>query len=244
MQWRWTIALLCSALAYAAEASPQAASTRPAEKGDSAPHRMEITVEQRQNGAWKAVDPATVFENGAQVRFRLKTTFPGWLYVMNQGTGGTYLLLFPTSESGENNRIEAGREYYVPQNAGAFKVTGPPGHDIVYWMITPVEMGGGATRRPASAYVPLPPPPPPGTKLSTLVPRCDDAVFRARGECVDSQAGPRKVAKPAELPANLRDVPNLNSRELVFIREKDSAVVSTPGAMKGPVVYEFRLSHK
>lgn len=219
---------------------PAAAQTAPA------PRRVEIKVELRQNGEWKTVDPSTIFEKDAQLRFRIRTSFSGWLYVMNQGTGGSYLMLFPTEEAGTKNRIEANKEYFVPQNAGAFKVAGPPGHDVVYWMITPVEMGQAATelQRPPNAYVPLPPPPPAGTKLNTLVPRCDDAVFRARGDCVDPKAGPRKVAALDELPSNLRDVPNLKSRELVFIKEKDSAVVSTPGDLKGPVVYEFRLSHK
>ena len=109
-------------------------------------------------------------------------------------------------------------------------------------MVTPVELGQSA--KPPSAYVPLPPPPPPGTKLNTLVPRCDDAVFKARGECLDSKAGPRKVSSLEDLPPNLKDVPNLRSRELVFIKEKDGAVVSTPANLKGPLVYEFRLSHK
>lgn len=207
-----------------------------------APRRMEIQVELRQGAHWVTVDPATVFEQNAQIRFRVKASFAGYLYVMNQGTGGTYTLLFPREDTGQANRLEPGRQYYVPATDGAFRIAGPPGHDVVYWMVTPVELGQGA--RPASAYVPLPPPPPPGTRLNTLVPRCDDAVFKARGECLDPNAGPRKVSSLETLPPNLKDVPNLRSRELVFIKEKDGAVVSTPSDIKGPLVYEFRLSHK
>jgi hypothetical protein len=207
---------------------------------------MDIKVELRKNGDWAPVDPATIFDSGAQVRFRVKTSFAGYLYVMNQGTGGTYTLLFPREDTGQDNRLEPNREYFVPSTAGAFKVAGPPGHDVVYWMVTPIELSQGAqeTKRPPSAYVPLPPPPPPGTKLNTLVPRCDDAVFKARGECVDSKAGPRKVENLETLPKNLKDVEGLNSRELMFIKEKGGAVVSSPSSLKGPVVYEFRLSHK
>ncbi|HEY3442840.1 MAG TPA: DUF4384 domain-containing protein [Paludibaculum sp.] len=206
------------------------------------PRRMEIQVELRKGTQWKQVDASTVFEKGAQIRFRVKASFAGYLYVMNQGTGGTYTLLFPREDTGQENRIEAGREYTVPATEGSFRVAGPPGHDVVYWMVTPVELGQSA--RPQSAYVPLPPPPPPGTKLNTLTPRCDDAVFKARGECLDSKAGPRKVSSLDDLPPNLKDVPNLRSRELVFIKEKDGAVVSTAANLKGPLVYEFRLSHK
>jgi hypothetical protein len=203
--------------------------------------RLEITVEQRTASGWNTVDPATVFDNGAKLRFRVKANFRGFLYVMNQGTSGSYTQLFPTQETGSENRLDPGREAMVPATDGAFAVTGPAGYDIVYWMITPVELSAGQKR---PGYVPLPPPPPPGTKLNTLRPRCDDTVFRARGECIDREAGPRKVESVEALPQNLKSVPNLKARELVFIRESGSAVVSTPAGLDGPVVYEFRVAHK
>lgn len=207
------------------------------------PRRMVIHVETRTNGDWKTVDPATIFESGAQVRFRVQVNFSGYLYVMNQGTSGDYTLLFPREDTGMQNRLDPDQEYIVPAaEGGAFRITGPPGHDIVYWMVTPLEIAPPRTQRPG--YVPLPPPPPPGSKLNTLAPRCDDAIWRARGECVDSTAGPRKVQDHAKLPPNLKSVPDLRSRELVFIREKNAAVVSSPAGATGPVVYEFRLSHK
>lgn len=232
------LALLAAGLVSVGLAAAQS------EAGDaSAPRRMLIHVELRSDGEWKTIDPATIFEQNAQVRFRLKTNFAGYLYVMNQGTSGDYNMLFPRQDTGLANRIEPGREYLVPATDGAFKITGPPGQDIVYWMVTPVELARPARTGPPG-YVPLPPPPPPGTKLNTLIPRCDDSVFRARGECIDSSAGPRRVQDAASLPSNLKDVPNLRSRELVFIREKEGAVVSSPAGLKGPVVYEFRLAHK
>lgn len=225
-------------LAFLSLLAPQADPVR-----GEAPRRIVIQVELRSSGEWKTVDPATIFDSGAQVRFRVKTNFAGFLYVMNQGTSGDYSLLFPREDTGSQNRVEPGREYLVPATTGAFRITGPPGQDIVYWMVTPLNItppSGGPSR---PGYVPLPPPPP-GTKMHTLLPRCDDAVLRARGECVDSTAGPRKVQDPSVLPENLKQVPNLKSRELVFIRQQNTAVVSTPASGDGPVVYEFRLAHK
>lgn len=209
-----------------------------------APRRILIQVEMRNDGEWKTVDPATIFESGVQVRFRVKTNFAGYIYVMNLGTSGAYTLLFPREETGSQNRVEAGREYVVPATSGAFRITGPPGQDIVYWMVTPLDIAAQPDGRSRPGYVPLPPAPPPGTKMHTLLPRCDDAVLRARGDCVDSSAGLRKVQDPAALPSNLKDVPNLRSRELVFIRQQNAAVVSSPATGDGPVVYEFRLAHK
>ncbi len=208
------------------------------------PRRIVIQVELRANEEWKTVDPATIFDSGAHVRFRVKTNFAGYLYVMNQGTSGAYTLLFPREDTGSQNRVEPGREYVVPATSGAFRISGPPGQDIVYWMVTPLDIAPLSEDRSRPGYVPLPPAPPPGTKMHTLLPRCDDAVLRARGDCVDSSAGPRKVEDASTLPENLRTVPNLRSRELVFIRQHNSAVVSSPASGNGPVVYEFRLAHK
>jgi hypothetical protein len=204
-------------------------------------HRLEITVEQKGASGWVKVDPATVFESGARLRFRVKSNFLGFLYVMNQGTSGSYTLLFPREDTGSDNRLEPERETVVPATDGAFSVVGPEGYDIVYWMITPAEL---ATGQPRPGYVPLPPPPPAGTKLNTLRPRCDDTIFKARGECIDKEAGPRKVDAVETLPQNLKSVPDLKARELVFIRENGAAVVSTPPGLNGPVVYEFRVAHK
>ncbi|MFN3322444.1 MAG: DUF4384 domain-containing protein [Bryobacteraceae bacterium] len=228
--------LLLAGIALAAPMAAQVSSSR-----NSGPQKMQLRVERREGNAWRTVDPALIFANDDRLRFRFQTNFDGYLYVLNKGTSGEFTLLFPTKESGERNRIVAGREYVVPATDGSFRVTGPAGQDVIYWMITPLELGPGGGK---SGYVPLPPPPKHGTALSTLTPRCDDVVLRARGECIDSTAGVRSLGAEESLPENLKSVPGLRSRELVFIREKETAVVSSPVPMEGPVVYEYRLAHK
>ncbi len=204
-----------------------------------APQRMEIQLELRDASSWRAVDPSHVFAQGDRIRFRFRSNFTGFLYVMNQGTSGDYSQLFPREDTGTANRVEAGHEYPVPATEGAFRVSGPAGHDIVYWMITPLELG-----RPAPKYQPLPPPPKSPPPPANITPRCDDAVFKARGECVDNTAGPKPVPSPQRLPSNLAATPNLSSRELLFIRDQKRAVVSSPEPLTGPVIYEFRLAHR
>ncbi len=199
-------------------------------------NRMEMEVERRDGAHWKLVDPGLVFSNDDQIRFRFRTNFNGFLYVMNQGTSGDYTLLYPREDTGQLNRIEAGKDYLVPSSTqGSFRIAGPAGHDVVYWMIAPVDLKAG----------PLPRPPQRVERPSgVLRPRCDDAIFRARGECIDSSAGPRALDQKSALPENLSRVPKLSSRELIFIRENHSSVVSSPVPLKGPVIYEFRLAHK
>lgn len=203
-------------------------------------HRMELTLERRANGAWRAVDPGYIFANGDYVRFRFRTNFNGYLYVLNHGTAGSYEQLFPREDTGMANRVENGKDYIVPATEGAFKVAGPPGHDVIYWMVTPVEMRG------APEYKPLPPPPAPSSKLpASLVPRCDDAILKARGECVDSSAGPQNVEDNSQLPENMKLRARGGQQQDLIIRKKqNSALLSSPVPLSGPVTFEFRLAHK
>ena len=202
------------------------------------PQRMELSLDRHEGAAWRAVDPGLVFAKDDRVRFRFRANFDGYLYVMNQGTSGNYEMLFPRQDTGEKNRIEAGGEYVVPATQGWFRISGPPGHDVLYWMVTPLPLGA------PPKYMPLPPPPKNGPVPPSMTPRCDDTLWKARGACIDSSAGPRGVRGDRKLPENLSAVPGAASRELFFIREKNLSIVASPGPLKGPVIYEFRLAHK
>jgi hypothetical protein len=117
--------------------------------------------------------------------------------------------LFPRSDTGNDNRIEAAKERVVPASDGWFKVNGPPGHDVIYWVVSPIELG--------RAYRPLPPPPSKQDLPPSFHPRCDDSIFKSRGDCVDTSAGFKEAQPGEKLPDNLN------------------------GA---PVVYELRLAHQ
>ncbi len=223
--------------AVIALALPLPAQTNP----QQGPYRMEISLERREAGAWHTVDPGLVLEQNDRVRFRFHTNFDGYLYVMNQSTSGSYSMLFPGEETGRENQIHAGKDYAVPATETLFRIAGPPGHEIVYWMVTPAELGTGEEHQ----YVPLPPPPPKEKRApSNMTPRCDDALFRARGACIDTSAGPKNVTSRELLPDNLAQVPSGGSGDLMFMRKQNTAVVSSPVPLKGPVIYEFHLAHK
>ena len=76
------------------------------------------------------------------------------------------------------------------------------------------------------------------------MPRCDDTIFKARGECVDGSAGAKGVRPEEKLPDNLSGVPGASSGQLMFIRDQDVSVVASPEPLTAPVIYEFRLAHK
>ena len=201
---------------------------------------IRLTVERQDRTGWQAVNAALVFAPGDHLRFRVSSSFSGYLYVMNQGTSGTYELLFPRSDTGSDNRIQASRDYIVPASQGWFAVSGPAGQDVIYWLVSPVEL--------SERYRPLPPPPPQPVLPSSLRPRCDDSILKARGDCIDDSAGVKPVPPGEVLPRNLSGAAAGASRELTFIQDKsggkESVLLSSPEPLSGPVIYELRLAHR
>jgi hypothetical protein len=198
-------------------------------------HRMEIQLERLDGSAWTTIDPGLVLQQGDRVRFRFRTNFDGFLYVMNQSTSGKYEQLFPREETGQDNRISANKEYQVPATSTAFRIAGPAGHEVVYWLVTPARLTDGAPRvgSPTGAGKPL-----------TLMPRCDDAMLRSRGDCIDTSAGPKLVPRGELVPDNLSAAAEQGKRDLLFMRQKDTAVIASTEPLTGPVIYEFRLAHR
>ena len=194
-------------------------------------HRIEIFVERRDGMVWKQVDPGLVFNQNDLLRFRFQTNFDGYLYVVNHSSSGSDMLLFPREETGRDNRIQAAKSYQVPATKSQFRIAGPAGHEVVYWMLSPVELPGYSSP-PASAET---------RKAPELIPRCDDELFRARGECIDSTAGARGIDAQETLPKGLprSDDP----ADLVFMRQQNKSVISSR-ILHGPIVYEFRIAHK
>jgi hypothetical protein len=198
-------------------------------------HRMELMLERLDGATWKTIDPALVLAQGDHVRFRFRTNFDGYLYVTNQSTSGKYEQLFPREETGQDNRILAGKDYQVPATSVAFRIAGPPGHEIVYWLVSPARL----TDVPARPTLP----PTGNTTPLTLMPRCDEGVLKARGDCVDSSAGPKLIPRDVDVSKDL-SAANAASRDLLFMRQKDTAVMSSPEPLTGPVIYEFQLAHR
>ena len=152
---------------------------------------------------------------------------------MNAGTSGGYELLFPRSDTGNDNRIETGKEYTVPASQGWFKVNGPPGQDVIFWVIGSRELARQYRALPQKSELP-----------SSMQPRCDDTIFKARGECIDTSAGVKPVKPGEKLPSNLAGATQATPRELLFMQEKGGTVLSSPQPLTGPVVYELRLAHR
>lgn len=201
--------------------------------GQTAPraHEIRVTVERLEGDAWRPIDPKLVLSRNDRVRFRFQSNFSGYLYVINQGTSGEKSQLFPRREM-RQNRVTAGRSYLIPSDDAAFRIAGPAGQDVLYWMVTPVALGNESALPPGDLPVDAPP--------MRITPRCDDTLLKARGQCLDSSAGPRLTPRGAQSGGEGRTP----DKEVFVIRNQDATVVSSPQPFTAPVIYEFRLAHQ
>ncbi len=210
------------------------AATQP-RNSDVGVQRIEIQLERLDGSAWHVIDPALVLAQGDRIRFRFRASFGGYLYVMNQSSSGRYEQLFPRAEMGFANNVAAGADYQVPGDSMAFRIAGPPGFETVYWIVTPRRLNDRLS------HFDLPTTP---AKPLTLIPRCDDTILKARGDCVDTSAGPKLLPRGEPVPDNLSAAAGRNSRDLLFLREQNSSVIASTGPLSSPMIYEFRVAHK
>ena len=196
---------------------------------------LDIVVEKKlPNGKAEAMMPTHVFRTGDILRLRIVSQFNGYLYMMDQGSSGQFSTVFPSVAAGSDNRIASGKTYLVPATEdGWFELMGPPGFDIFYFLLSPSPLSAPS----ASSFVA------PGP-ISSLRPRCNDAIFRARGECNDISAGPAALPQNAPLPAPLAPIAGAASRDITIVRKNDAVTVQSGAASTAPVLYTFRLAHQ
>ncbi len=221
------IALAISGLALAAAALAQ---EPPSVDSSSS---VEVRLELRKAEGWQPVESTAVFNANDEIRFRFRTSFPGYLYVLNRASNGETDWLFPRPEQGQTSRVEPGPAYLIPGTRGSFVVGGTPGFDVTYWVVSPSPLDTPRTTMPEPASQP-----------STLIPRCREQVLKARGLCVDERAGPRPLSQPEQVPSQLRQGAQLAARDLKFRAESGQTRISAKVSPTGVIVYEFRIAHR
>jgi hypothetical protein len=201
--------------------------------------RMQIIVEQRVGKSIQQMNPQHVFAAGDFVRFRFRSSFDGYLYVTDQSTSGKYVTLFPDSSAKTSNRITRDKDYLVPTSSGSwFRVDNPPGYETIFFLVSQTSLNQETSKPEAPKLGPAPITPP-----ADLLPRCNDAIFQARGDCVDGLAGPRGVPQSDAIPRGLPETTSPASRDLTIINKPTSSVIAPAGNDQAPIIYEFRLAH-
>jgi len=197
--------------------------------GQPASHSVDVTIERTESGAWQAADPRTVFRPKDEVRFQFRSSFDGYLYVLNRSPSGQYIWIYPSRDAGTDNRVQPNRSYVIPSTSGAFSIPESPGFDVVYWILSPTELRDLSLPEPDAAA------------KSTLVPRCQESELRARGNCLDNSAGARVSGS---LPKSLQDTSPLRGRELKVDRTPSSSHIRFAGMNGRTLIYEFWIAHR
>lgn len=199
-----------------------------------------IHLEQKKDDKAIAMYPGHVFRAGDVVRFRVTARgMEGYLYVIDQGSSGAYTTLYPAQGSHADTFLHVDQDVFVPSvEDGWFEVGGPAGFDMLYFVVSPkpidIAAASGESATPAPA-APLP---------ESLKPRCDDAIFRARGECVDSTAGPAPLPRDLPLPPQITAAAKNAARDLVLEENDEDHSVKATAPLDKPAVYVFRLAHQ
>ena len=202
---------------------------------------ISIRLEQKSGDDSKTVPQNTVFHNGDILRFRLTSRIAGYLYIVDKGTTGQTTTLFPVaSGTGGQNRIEPDQTMVVPAiGDGWFEVSGPSGFDTIYLLVssTPILIPPAAVPESQEPENPQSAPP------SNLLPRCDDEIFKARGECIDASAGVRPLPSDAAVPRELIPFAKSAARDIILTDDGDGVTVKPAPSAKLPLIYTFRLAH-
>jgi hypothetical protein len=200
---------------------------------------ISIRLEQKHGNEIKTVPQNTVFHTGDVLRFRLTSRIAGYLYVVDKGSSGETTTLFPVSTgAGGQNRIEPDQTMVVPAiGDGWFEVSGPSGFDTIYLLVSSTPILIPPASVPGNQENPQGPPP------SNLLPRCNDEIFKARGECVDPSAGVAPLPPNAPVPRELIPFAKSAARDIILTDDGDGVTVKAAPSAKLPLIYTFRLAH-
>jgi hypothetical protein len=99
-----------------ASAPVSAPASAPLPAGGAPPLGLRYTVLKLAADNTPSEVPAdTVFHSGDRIRFSIESNAPGYLYIINQGSSGTWKPMFPSAEIEDgNNKIDGWRPYAMP----------------------------------------------------------------------------------------------------------------------------------
>lgn len=114
-------------------------------KHKSLPHTESVTVKdplglrysllkRSPSGTFEEVLPDTTFHQGDQIRISVMSNQKGYLYIVDQGTSGRWIPLYPRAGDA-SMPLEPGHEYLVP-NPGSYTFDSRPGQERVFVLLT------------------------------------------------------------------------------------------------------------
>ncbi len=79
---------------------------------------LKYTILKLAGGDMVEVPPSTVFHAGDKIQFSVQTNGPGYLYIISQGSSGTWKPMFPSADVEDgSNRVDGWASYTMPPKA-------------------------------------------------------------------------------------------------------------------------------
>jgi hypothetical protein len=192
---------------------------------------LRYTILRRSGADMVAVAPDTVFHSGDRIQFNVETNGPGYLYIVSQGSSGTWKPMFPSPDVEDgDNRVEGFRAY-----------TMPPKSRLVF-----DEQAG--TEKLFLVFSRQPEPNFENTIYSLQPPKPQPAAQP------DPGARPKKLLVASIDDVTVGRLRNTYSRDLIIekvdestpgdTKEKAMYVVNPTGSQDSRVVADLRLVHK
>lgn len=90
------------------------------------------------SGQYNEIDPDTNFRSGDRIRLKVDANTSGYLYVVMQGSSGTWKLLFPSAEvAGGSNHVSKGESRQIPSGErGQFVFDEQAGNEKLFIVLT------------------------------------------------------------------------------------------------------------
>jgi Domain of unknown function (DUF4384) len=171
------------------------------------------------SGQYQEVDPDTNFRSGDRIRLHVDANTSGYLYVVMQGSSGTWKLLFPSAEvAGGSNLVHKGESRQIPSgDRGQFVFDEQAGNEKLFIVLT---------RQPE--------------------PDLDKLIYSMGGKPGDAKD--RSLVAQASLSDNVVSKLRTQSRDLVFEKvdssENAAYVVNPSSAPDARLVVDVALKHK
>jgi hypothetical protein len=92
------------------------------------------------DGHYNEVSPTTVFHNGDHLRLSVMANQPGYLYVIEQGSSGSWNSIYPGKHAGDSseatNHLDPGNVYQIPDGKGSFRFDQTPGQEKLFLVLS------------------------------------------------------------------------------------------------------------
>jgi Domain of unknown function (DUF4384) len=113
-------------------ANPNGAEVMRASFVTEAPLGLRYTILKKTGGTTQEVPTSAEFQSGDRIQLEVEVSEPGYLYIVTQGSSGTWEVLFPAAEiDSGNNRVNESAKYIVPKGH-VISFVGAPGTENLF----------------------------------------------------------------------------------------------------------------